>query len=186
MCGLPPGSRHILTLSECFPHKFTCSDGSCVDLGAKCDSVLDCADGSDEEECSFVVAEDGYDKEQIPSISQEETEEERLSPVQVYISVGISSIPDIDASRGRFRSDFRLRLRWHDPRLRFRDLDETPELNDLRETDRAILWSPRLEVVNAIGPAADRELLRGDSTIRLIRKEKSRLPEDYSLPREGK
>ena len=32
----------------------------------KCDSVIDCADGSDESDCEFLVVNDSYIKEKLP------------------------------------------------------------------------------------------------------------------------
>lgn len=60
------GEEHVLTFSDCHPDKFTCSDGSCIGLDQKCDSVIDCEDGTDETECQFLVADNNYAKEQLP------------------------------------------------------------------------------------------------------------------------
>ena len=40
------------TPTLCEPDDFMCSDGSCVPSGRRCDSAVDCPDGSDERGCS--------------------------------------------------------------------------------------------------------------------------------------
>lgn len=66
ICNLSPGEEHVLTFSDCHPDKFTCSDGSCLPLERKCDSVVDCSDGSDEDECEFLVMREDYEKDKLP------------------------------------------------------------------------------------------------------------------------
>ena len=66
ICGLENGERHLMAFSDCHPNGFTCTDGSCIDLDAKCDSVVDCFDGSDESDCEFLVVDKDYAKEQFP------------------------------------------------------------------------------------------------------------------------
>ena len=42
------GAKRALTLTTCFPDKFTCDDGSCVRINQRCNLAVDCRDGSDE------------------------------------------------------------------------------------------------------------------------------------------
>ena len=78
ICNLSNGERHLLTFSDCHPDKFTCSSGSCIPLNAKCDSIVDCADGSDESDCEFLVVDEDYAKEKLPLTEPNE-------PVQVEL-----------------------------------------------------------------------------------------------------
>ena len=57
-----------MAFSDCHPDKFTCSNGKCIDLTSKCDSVIDCdEDASDEEDCEFLVVQKGeYSKNKVP------------------------------------------------------------------------------------------------------------------------
>ena len=36
------GARRTLTLTTCFPNKFTCDDGSCVAINKRCNLAVDC------------------------------------------------------------------------------------------------------------------------------------------------
>lgn len=41
----------LLEISSCDVNEFTCKDGQCIAAGFYCDSIADCEDGSDEENC---------------------------------------------------------------------------------------------------------------------------------------
>ena len=77
ICGLQNGQSHMLTLSDCHPVKYTCNNGQCIDLSKKCDGLIDCADGTDELECEFLVLDKNYSKNKLPLIQKDE-------PVKVY------------------------------------------------------------------------------------------------------
>ncbi|XP_047467566.1 kunitz-type protease inhibitor 1a [Mugil cephalus] len=50
--GLPvPGTSEEKCGSPCTPEQFTCANGCCVDPGLECDTVSQCSDGSDEQNC---------------------------------------------------------------------------------------------------------------------------------------
>ena len=70
------GEKHIMAYSDCHPEKFTCSNGACIDLSAKCNSIVDCEDGTDEADCEFLVLNEEYSKEKLPVRDDKE-------PVQV-------------------------------------------------------------------------------------------------------
>ena len=55
-----------MTFSDCYPDGFTCTNGDCIELSRKCDSLIDCADASDEEDCEFLVATDDYVRDFLP------------------------------------------------------------------------------------------------------------------------
>jgi hypothetical protein len=66
VCSLFNGESHVLTFSDCHPDRFTCTNGDCIGLARKCDSLIDCTDGSDEDDCEFLVAVQDYEKKKMP------------------------------------------------------------------------------------------------------------------------
>ena len=52
-----------LKLSGCREGEFTCWDGQCVTMEQRCDTVSHCRDGSDEQDCTLLVLDHGYNKE---------------------------------------------------------------------------------------------------------------------------
>ena len=101
----------------------------------------------------------------------------------MFFSIALGAFTEIDVSNYKLKSDYDLNLRWYDPRLQFRDLNDLSAFNNLEEEDRTFLWSPRLAFVNALGPA-DRSM-SDESSMRLVKEETEPLREDFSLPREG-
>jgi hypothetical protein len=61
------------------------------------------------------------------------------------------------------------------------------EFNNLGPADKTYLWSPRLEIPNALGESElKKSLVDEASSLRLIKEELNPLPEDFSLNREGR
>ena len=44
ICGKKEGEVAELTLSTCFPGKYTCDSGHCIELSSKCNTEIDCDD----------------------------------------------------------------------------------------------------------------------------------------------
>ena len=108
------------------------------------------------------------------------------SSTQVFFSIRINAFPDIDSAGFKVKSDYDLRLRWYDPRLKFRDLNNLTEYNDLGTADKTFLWSPRLDISNALGESAPAgSLVDEASSVRVIKEQLEAAPEDFSLSREG-
>ena len=71
-----------MTFSDCFPDGFTCNNGDCIELSRKCDSLIDCSDGSDEDDCEFLVASKNYVRDFLPEPleSGDKVQVRRLKP----------------------------------------------------------------------------------------------------------
>ena len=125
VCGLKNGQVHILTFSDCHPDKFSCNNGQwnliylffswnynynfyfislkyigqCIEINNKCNGVVDCADGTDELECEFLILDKNYSKNKLPLPNAQALKDE---PVKVYFSITMTSYPRIDASHSRW------------------------------------------------------------------------------------
>ena len=106
--------------------------------------------------------------------------------MKVFFSIDITAFPKIDPSQKEFTSDHALNLRWYDPRLIFRDLNDKTTFNNLDSKDKKYIWKPRLAFLNALGPTTEEQSLHDElSSVTLIKENKEYLQEDISLPREG-
>jgi hypothetical protein len=69
--------------------------------------------------------------------------------------------------------------------LIFRDLKDDETFNDLNSESKRFIWSPKLELPNALG-TVPKQLDDESTTVMLLRENEETLPEDFSMPREGK
>lgn len=144
-CGYKKGEKVLLNLSVCGAGQYTCNDGACIDLIKKCDLRVDCADDSDEMDCSLLDIPKGYSKV-IPPPPVEISE-----PFIVNISVAINSFPVIKTQDLVFETNLQMNLRWQDTRLNFLNLKEDRTLNLLSSGDVDKIWTPRVFFRNANG-----------------------------------
>ena len=54
LCGRLEGYTTEMTFSKCYPNKYTCNSGHCINLHQKCDTDIDCKDKSDEQNCQYL------------------------------------------------------------------------------------------------------------------------------------
>jgi len=142
ICQLENDAPKMLTLTTCFPDKFTCDDGSCVRIDQRCNLAIDCPDNSDEVNCDILELGNDYRGELFPR-------ELDNSALTVYVNVSILAFPKIDTLELFFTADFVLSLRWYDPRLQFSDLGAATYLNSLDKSTQRQIWSPSLGFTNA-------------------------------------
>ncbi|KAA0193776.1 hypothetical protein HAZT_HAZT006108 [Hyalella azteca] len=139
------GEKVLLTLSACSSGKYSCDDGSCIDLRQKCDLRVDCRDNSDEAGCSLLSIPTGYSTTIPPPPLV------RSDPLPVNISVYISSFPVIKTEELSFEAHFNLLLTWQDSRLDFLNLKKERSLNLLPSDDVTKIWTPLIFFFNANG-----------------------------------
>ena len=66
LCYKKAGYVSEMTFSICFPNKYTCNSGHCIELHKKCNTAIDCKDKSDEHYCNFLRFGGNYEKGQLP------------------------------------------------------------------------------------------------------------------------
>ena len=174
-CHLKEESIAKLTLSRCYPDKFTCASGQCIHLENKCNINVDCDDHSDEDQCEFIKIGNYYNKDILP-VSANSSE-----PLIVYINASIIAFPIISTKEVKFTADFYLNLKWYDSRVELWDLDHNFIKNQIGVNELNTIWTPKLQFTNSLG------LLKSVGTISgTIIRENSPLIEDISLSNEGK
>ena len=95
------GQEVELALTSCNAGEFTCSDGVCIDILARCDNINDCKDKSDEANCARVKINPTYQKFIVPPphvVGSEATE--------VTVGMNLETIMDINEVEGYFQVQF--------------------------------------------------------------------------------
>lgn len=141
----------------------------------RCDTKLNCEDGSDESGCNYVVFNDQYVKEIAP-IDRDQNN------LNVFFNVSILDIPYIDTYEMKLTVSFVLNLRWQDFRLMFQNLNENSDLNSLSKEDRDALWKPNIVIDNALGKGG---IEYNDRTISKVITQSSPNPEVKHYATEG-
>ena len=144
-------------------------------FSSRCNSITDCADKSDEDDCDYLRFSPNYRNQLVPRNSDG-------TPHVVYVNVSIFALPRIDTFRMKYTVDFFLSLRWRDNRLKFRDLNNRTATNSLSGADLKAIWSPSISFLYSLGPYQTKvdEMV----TAHLVR-ESDPLDEDFSTATEG-
>ena len=114
-------AKRNLTFSVCeFGKQFTCDFGNCIPMEDRCDGTQNCNDGSDENDCIFIVKPFGYQKLDAPRNKKDKNKE--YPDVVVNVDIVIEHIHLIDTSNMMLGATLRIRMRWKDNRLKFKHL----------------------------------------------------------------
>ena len=123
----------VLAFSPCSFQAFTCDSGMCVYDWDRCDGVVNCDDGSDENECIDFTVGAGYDKNQAPPFP------EYIRYVDTVYEFSIDSIDDVKTSN--FYVDVAL-----DFSIKYKDVRVTlwnPDPDYGRYLDCSEIWTPK-------------------------------------------
>ena len=120
-------------------NKFTCDDGLCLGLERRCDHVFDCADGSDEDQCTpLEIDVESYKKTFPPFLRSHKT--------KVRVELKIFAISKIDELTNSFKADVKIALKWVDNRIIFNNLEKNGNILDRFWQDQ--IWLPPLYFSN--------------------------------------
>ena len=92
---------------QCKRNQFTCYDGTCIDLKARCNDVFDCSDGSDEGVCEPLSVDKKEYKKTFPPFTGS-------NKTVINIGIHMLSIEQIDELAMTFTSEVSIFLRWRD------------------------------------------------------------------------
>ena len=136
--------QKLLKITTCTDGLFTCSDGRCVDIYKRCNSINDCKDWSDEKNCRLVIFPESYFKTFAP-FSFENNE---MSKAAVETSIDILDIVEVSEDRKSVELKFILYMQWKDLRLTFSNLQNDSLANRLTLAQMNQLWFPIITFTN--------------------------------------
>ncbi|KAK7081342.1 hypothetical protein SK128_000315, partial [Halocaridina rubra] len=146
LCSLEVESYLPLVFTLCKNGEFTCDDGSCVNIGQRCDSLFDCPDLSDELDCRLVKFPDSY----APELPPQQTDR---SAVIVGVTTNITAIRTFSLLELMIAFDTVVSFRWKDARLTFSNLKENIEMNLIGKDTK--LWHPEVFYEEGSGSKVD-------------------------------
>ena len=162
----------MLILSiQCDPNlTFTCSDGTCIDIHERCDTVYNCEDNSDELYCEPIAIDESTYKDHFPPTSPN-------SRMTIFVMLDIRSISQVDEANSQFMSEVAVHLKWKDPRITFKNLKENGNFFDSEW--HSVMWLPPLMFSNSFGNVP---LLQEDSlTVQVLKEGKPTIKSEKAL-----
>ena len=161
-CNTNDGETYetVLTLSACSDSQFTCADGNCVKMEQRCDGRTHCNDESDEMECKIIKLKSSYSAGISPP------PEKYRNKSDVFVSVDIEDILELDEIGKVFQVKFILYLTWIDSRLTYQNLKKDPNLNVLLLDDQRKIWTPVIIFRNT--KDSDRTAIDDYSVVRVL------------------
>ena len=133
---------HPLAISTCnFPGQFTCDSGHCINVDKRCDERKECADSSDERQCSLVNIPSSYNKANSPENNEDG------HPFQIRVHAQIINIDDIDPVYMAVTLTMELHLKWNDYRLTFSN-PSSKKRNIIEPQVVDMIWTPLQSLIH--------------------------------------
>ncbi|XP_069996130.1 gamma-aminobutyric acid receptor subunit delta-like isoform X2 [Penaeus vannamei] len=143
LCGRPPGSGIVLSLSPCnSQYHFMCRSGNCIAHNKRCNLRYDCLDGSDEANCDMILVGKEYQR-QIPPAGPSN------SALYLVPSLTLTRIASVDDINMAITLEFDVVLTWTDNRVTLKHLSESGGI--LTSAGAAKMWTPRYQFTNLEG-----------------------------------
>ena len=125
---------------QCNDDQFSCDDGTCVQMGHRCNWRFECKDKSDENDCmNLLIDKESYSKD-IPPFSYDAKE-------KVIVSIILMSVDKIDLTSATFNAKIQLIIKWKDYRLTFINLFKRG--NIVEKDTKQEIWIPPIRFTNA-------------------------------------
>ena len=102
--------------------------------------MVNCRDKSDEEECSLLVIEGGYNKKVAPFEVESITEE--VIPAKVNISITLFNVIEIKEVNHIITLKFGISLEWYENRAIYHNLKRQVSFNSFSEDEIGQIWIP--------------------------------------------
>ncbi|XP_071547976.1 uncharacterized protein [Panulirus ornatus] len=146
VCDHPVGSTITTGLSTCEDDQFMCSNGDCISRLSRCDTLDDCVDQSDEEDCGTITIPENYRRHKLPKNNT------KGQPLLLVAHIEVLRFVQIKDTQNAVSIEFYTHLYWQDFRITYRNLHRKTSAITKDEMER--LWRPILEFSNVMSGQA--------------------------------
>ena len=148
-CSDPGEKWRKMNLHQaCGDEKYACRNGFCISSKHKCDGNFDCKDFSDEINCRLVNSSltPNYDKNNPPPIYKFNSLKRfgNDGKTIVFVDFQILKFIEVNEIDSSFSIQFKLTLKWKDPRLEYNFLKSAESENIIQNET----WSPKINFLN--------------------------------------
>ena len=159
--------------------QFTCNDGLCVSMEQRCDQIINCQDGSDEDNCKILEMRSNYNKRIPPFLF--DSVNNKIVPANVSVSIIILSFVNSAEVEHLFTLKFVFVMRWYDHRIKFYNLKLRRSDNALTVEDIGKLWIPNIIFSSTL---ANEAVIGTKDTVLTITREGKHTPSEIHIMEE--